>query len=284
MKRFAFRLVFALAAAWVILMAGMSTLYTEKLLRPDCYRADAVFLPNAEPITLTPPEGFTLSGWWLPPKNGAVILLVGGLGASRDTMLPEAQFLAEAGYGILTLDTRTCAGVPGTLGYAETAELDAMFDYAQRQAGVEWVGALGFSVGGTTVLRGAAHNPKLRAVIAEGNFANLRDEITYTPSRFLSPQWQAQRLVLLIYRLRTGLRPREVSPIDALPHITPRPVLLIHGSRELGRTRGKDQANACASAELWIVPNAGHGEYHSVDSEAYARRVISFFDAARNLP
>ena len=284
MKRFALRLVFALAAAWVILMTGMSALYTDKLLRPACHRADAAFLPGAELITLAPSAGLTLSGWWLPPKNGAVILLVGGLGASRETMLPEARFLSRTGYGILTLDTRACAGVPGTLGYAETVELDAMFDYAQRQVGVEWVGALGFSVGGTTVLRGAAQLPELQAVVAEGNFANLRDEITYTPSRFLSPQWQAQRLVLLMYWLRTGIPPREVSPIDTLPHIAPRPILLIHGDRELPRTRGLEQADAYPSAELWVVPNAGHGEYLALDPEAYAQRIISFFDAARGLP
>ena len=282
MKHFLLRLALALAAAWVILIAGWSVHYTEKLLRPACIRADFSSPPNFKSITLITPEGLALSGWWLPPKNGAVILLLGGLGSSRDTLLPEAQILAEAGYGVLTLDSRACAGALGTLGYAETAELSAMLDYAQHQVGVEWVGVLGFSVGGTTALLGSAQFPELRAVVAEGNFANLQDEITYTPARVLSPQWQAQHLVLLVYRLRTGLSPRVVSPVDALPQIAPRPVFLIHGDRELARTHGQDQANAGPSAVLWIVPNAGHGEYRAADPDEYARRITSFFDAARN--
>ncbi len=282
MKRFLLRLALALAAAWVTLIAGWSVHYTEKLLRPACGRADAFSPPGFNSITLTTPEELVLSGWWLPPKNGSVILLLGGLGSSRDTLLPEAQILADAGYGVLTLDSRACADAVGTLGYAETAELSAMLDYAQHQIGVEWVGVLGFSVGGTTALLGAAQFPELQAVVAEGNFANLHDEITYTPSPVLSPQWQAQHLVLLVYRLRTGLPPRAVSPVDALPQIAPRPVFLIHGDRELARTRGQDQANAGPSAVLWIVPNAGHGEYRAADPDEYARRITSFFDAARN--
>jgi len=281
MKRFTLRLAFALAAAWVILITAWSAFYTEKLLRPACHRAETLSVPDFEPVTLTTFEGLALTGWWHPPQNGAVILLVGGLGASRDTMLPEARLLAEAGYGALTLDSRACAGTSGTLGVDETNELDTMLGYAQRQPGVEWIGALGFSVGGVTVLRAAAANPKLKAVIALGNYANLHDEIIYTPSVFLSPQWQAQRLVLLAYRLRTGLPPRAVSPIDDLPRIAPRPVLLVHGERELNRTRGQDQASACPSAELWVVPNAGHGQYRALHPEEYTRRIRSFFDSSR---
>lgn len=281
MKRFTLCLVFALAAAWVILITAWSALYTEKLLRPACSRAETLPPPGFEAITLTTPQGISLSGWWHPPQNGAVVLLVGGLGASRDSMLPEAQILAGAGYGALTLESRACAGVPGTLGYAETAELQAMFDYAQPRSDVEWIGALGFSVGGVTVLHAAAENPGLLAVAAQGNFANLHDEITHTPSAFLSPQWQAQRLVLLFYQLRTGLPPRAVSPIDDLPQIPPRPVLLVHGERELARTAGREQAAACSTAALWVVPQAGHGQYHARQPKEYARRMISFFDSAR---
>ncbi len=202
-------------------------------------------------------------------------------------MLTEAEVLADHGYGVLTLSFRHCAGKISTVGYDEIKELAAMRDFALSQPETEWLGVLGFSVGGATAIRGAARMPEIKAVIAEGNYANFHDELTAAYAPPLSVQWQVQRLVVFFFRLRTGVHPRTISPVDDLPAIAPRPVLLIHGELEADRSRAHQQYESASSpdnanASLWIVPDASHGAYRRLHPEEYDARIVEFFDTSGN--
>ncbi|MDX9864371.1 MAG: hypothetical protein RBT34_06145 [Anaerolineaceae bacterium] len=279
------RLLFALAAAYAFLITGLSYIYTQHLLHPAC-PASPTERAGFESVTLTTSDGLKLDGWWRPPQNGAVILLLGGLGSNRDAMLAEAEVLTSHGYGVLTLDYRHCAGETVTVGYDEIMELSAMRDFALSQPETEWLGVLGFSVGGATAIRGTARMPEIRAVIAEGNYANFYDELTAAYAPPLSVQWQVQRLVVFFFRLGSGVHPREISPVDDLPAIAPRPALLIHGGLEAKRTRAQQQYQSASSPEdadasLWIVPNAGHGAYRTLHPAEYDARIVAFFDQAK---
>ncbi len=103
------RLLIALAAAYVFLISGLSYIYTQHLLHPACPDSPPE-RAGFESVTLTTSDGLALEGWWQPPRDGAVILLLGGLGGNRDAMLAEAEVLADHGYGVLTLSYRHCAG------------------------------------------------------------------------------------------------------------------------------------------------------------------------------
>ena len=178
----------------------MSALYTDKLLRPGLPPGGCFFSArrwNQPP--LTPSKDMILSGWWLPPKKRRGHPAGRRPGCAAGTpCCPES---AASGRGGLR---RTYPGYPGlrrcSRHFGGTPRLPNWTPCSTTRSApggcCEWVGALGFSVGGTTVLR-APQRATLdsRRVIAEGNYANLRDEITFTSSKVLSPQWQAQRLV-----------------------------------------------------------------------------------------
>ncbi len=92
---------------------------------------------------------------------------------------------------------------------------------------------------------------------------------------------------MFFFRLRSGVHPRKISPVDDLPAIAPRPILLIHGELEADRSRAQWQFESAsmpenANASLWIVPNAGHGAYRRLHPEEYDARIIEFFDTSRN--
>ncbi len=270
-----------LAGAYVCVICSASYLYTYRLLHPGC-PASAEERPDLTSITLTTRDGLILKGWWRAPQNGTVVLLVGGLGATRDSMLAEAEMLLRNGFGVLLADSRACAGSGSTLGLREVEDLHAMSDYAAGQPGVEKQAVMGFSVGGVTAILGAAQIPAIDGVIAMGNFPNLLEEITYTPAPLLSPDWQVQQLVALFYGLQTGIPPAQVSPLDALPQISPRPLLFIHGELEAPRTRPERQYQAAGEPRsLWIVPGVGHGGYYQAFPEEFERRVVEFL---KNLP
>ncbi len=279
MKRRFLLAILILATAWLIVVGGSSAAYVQALLNPPCPPSSPA--PSGfQAITLHTASGLSLDGWYHSPANGALVLLLGGQGSNRDAMLAEATFLSAHGYGALTLDGRQCAGAMTTLGYREVEDLQAMVDFASRQPEVRWLGGLGFSAGSVTLIRGAARIPQIQAVVAEGNYANLYQEITAVASPPLSLGWQIRRLVAVAYTLSVGVWPGQVSPLDDLPAISPRPVLLIHGENEVERTRGQAQVEAAGPPkELWVVPGAGHGQYESVQPAEYEKRILEFFDA-----
>ena len=274
-------LCLALILGWGILLAGLSMEYVNSLTSPACV-AGAAAPPGFEPVTLHTPDGFALRGWFRPPANGSVILLMAGNGGSRDAMLPDAMLLERHGYGSLTLDYRNC--VPGgrsSLGYREADDLGLMARYALSRPGVTRLGAMGFSAGSVAVIRGAGRLPEVRAVVAQGNYYNLDYEIRNTGAAPLSLEWQIQNLVVVSYRELAGVWPVEVSPVSDLPAISPRPVLLIFGEKEMANNRGDDQfAAAKEPKQMWVVPGVGHGGYYQAWPDEYEARIIQFFDRA----
>lgn len=282
LSRWLMRVALALILAWVLVLGGWAFIHTSALLHPIC--ATSLLQPAGyEPFSLAVEGNLTLKGWYRPSQNSAVILLLGGHGGSRDSMLPEAEILARAGYGILALEQRACAGALATLGYREGQDVQKLAVFAAGLPGVRWVGALGFSAGGVAVIRAAAREGLIRAVAAEGNYANLLDELSPAPG---SPnawlEWQIHPLVMGYYTLWTGVLPSAVDPEGDLPAIIPRSVWLIHGELEIARSRGERQFERAGQPRaLWVVPGAGHGGYLQAQPEEYARRLVEFFDLAR---
>jgi dipeptidyl aminopeptidase/acylaminoacyl peptidase len=283
-KGFLVRLVGALLFAWLIMVLAVGWMYISRATSITCA------------VSTDAPEGFTavsiplsngkmLPGWWHPPENGVVLVLLAGHSGGRDAMLPEAEMLAEAGYGVLTTDYSYCLGEQATFGYAETEDVRAALDYAGQQPGVENIGAFGFSAGGVAAIRAAARMPEVEFIIAAGSYANLFDEITAWKVPPLSMRWQFERTSALAYWLQVGIPPWQVSPIDDLPALAPRPVFLIHGADEVERSRGYEQFAVLQAAyspdlhdriSLWVVPGAGHGEYYTAAGETYFSRLKDF--------
>lgn len=270
-----------IVAAWVTIVLTISGGYVRALTHPACARAEAV-PAGFTPVALTTADGARLLGWWTVPSNGVAVVLQAGHGGSRDAMLDRARLLARHGYGALSLDTRSCAGQPATIGAREVEDLRAGTRFVLRQPGVRKVAVLGFSAGAVSAIRGAAEMPEISAVIAEGNYANMWTEIANSGAPLLSWEWQMERGTAVMLLLQVGVWPASISPIDELPRIAPRPVLLIHGEGEAENNQAaRQQAAAGANCALWIVPGADHGGYLLTAPVEYERRVIDFLNALR---
>ncbi len=278
--RLAVILTAAAALTYLFLVVGASQSYVWALTHPPCVRNAA--LPSGfQSVEISNEAGAILQGWFKPPDAGysAAVVLLGGQGASRDTMIPEAEMLVRHGYGVLSIDYRTCAGALGTLGYAEVGDLHAAVVFLKNQPGISHVGVLGFSIGGITAIRGAARIPEIDAVVAMGGYSNLADQILEISAERMSTRWQIQRLVLAFFRLQTGVSPDQISPITDLPAVSPRPVLLIFGEKEMAQAQGQSQFDAARSPkDLWVVPGVGHGGYYLAWPDEFEQKVTAFFD------
>lgn len=281
--RLGLSLAAALLLVWLLTIAGLSWFYTRALLHPSC-PPHAEQPPGFEIVSITTSDGVILTGWWRAPQNGVAIILLPGHAGTRDALLPDALLLAQAGYGVLSLDSRGCSGASATLGYREADDAEAMVEFVLSQPGVDQAGMLGFSAGAVAAIRSAARTPKIRAVVAQGNYRDLAHEITNRVSAPWSLEWQLQHGVRLAMAIQLGISPGEVNPAHDLARIAPRPVFLIHGELESENNQAEEQYRLAGEPKtLWVVPGSTHGGYHQAAPTEYPRRILHFFDSAFGL-
>jgi pimeloyl-ACP methyl ester carboxylesterase len=270
-------------AAYLLLNTGFAWMYVSGLTKPVCQESnpieDAAVLPQE--YWLTTSDNLKLRAYYYPPQNGAVILAFGGIGGALGDALPPVRFLLEAGYGVLQVDSRGCAQpqAPVTLGANEIREAAAALDFLAQQPEVNHVGAIGFSMGGVTAIRSAARYPAIEAIVAEGGYYNLAGDMLNEGR----PTPLFQRILLStiagLFWLHTGVNPRQVSPVDDLPRISPRPVYLIYGEHEAASGHAQDQyAAARQPKQFWLVPGGAHGSNHLAYPQQYKASILDFFD------
>jgi pimeloyl-ACP methyl ester carboxylesterase len=270
-----------------IIIEGM---YVAVMTRPA---AAAIGEPPliSEEVTLQPvslintTDGTRLSGWYLPSRNGAAVILLHGYGSNRLEMLDRAEVLARHGYGVLLYDLRghgESQQLKRAFGWEDVGDVGTALQFLSEQPDVdpERIGILGFSVGGQIALRAAAEYGQIQAVIAD-------DPGFVTAADAPSPGDFTQRLLswvsILDSRLIsiwTGI-PIPAGIPDALEKIPPRPVLFI----ATGQGHGRDLVRhfyqlAGNPKQYWEIPETTHGGQFKARPEEYEKRMIEFFGSA----
>ena len=244
-----------------------------------CCATPTDFGVDYEDVTFTAVDGITLSGWFIPSQNGATIIILHGYGAHRaGRIMQQVEALATHGYGILIYDLRGHGESGGTRsrGWQDPIDVEGAITYLQNRGDVEMnrIGIFGFSVGGLIALSEAAHNPTLKAIIADGpgftNLADLPDESGLQ----LVDDWVSMKAL----EWRTGVKPLPAI-IDTIGQISPRPLLLIQSDNEA--PIGEHYfAHANEPKELWRIPEATHTTKFQTRPEEYATKMFAFFDEA----
>ena len=109
------------------------------------------------------------------------MLLFHGVGDNRSGNLGYAEFLLRHDYSVVMMDSRAqgeSGGDMATYGYKERYDTVAITDKLYSTEKVHQLYALGVSMGGAIALQSAAVEPRIRGVVAEDPFANLR-EVSY---------------------------------------------------------------------------------------------------------
>jgi len=274
-----------LAGAYLAFNGIMAWLYVTALAYPGCV-ANPVPLEGSAPpqeLTLHSADGVSLRAWYYPPQNGVALIALGGPGGSLGQSLPPVGYLLQKGYGAIQVDGRNCAAPPAavSIGAKEVMDAEAALSYLQTRPEVRHIAITGFSMGGVTAIRTAARHPQIEAVVAEGGYYNMcKDFVETDQMKPLLERFFLYNIVAAFW-LKHGVNPFEVSPQDDLPEISPRPVLLIYGEKEVGFGRADIQyAAALQPKQLWVVPGGDHGSNYAVARQEYERRVAKFLLAA----
>jgi dipeptidyl aminopeptidase/acylaminoacyl peptidase len=271
--------------AYLVISTGLAWIYAYFLTHPFCRAQPEPHpnLPKPEEYWLKTRDGLSLRTWYFPSQNGAAILVLGGMDGALGDSLPPVDFLVSEGYGVMQIDSRACArpSAPVTLGAKELYDAEAGLAFLLNRPEVKEIGIFGFSMGAAAAIRTAARHAEIAAVVAEGGYYNLGDDIIEPESQLTIPHRAFLYTIAGSYWLLTGVNPWEASPIDDLPAISPRPILLIYGEDEAVSGRAVAQYEAAREPKtLWIVPGGAHGMNNAASPGEYHRRVIEFFRTA----
>jgi uncharacterized protein len=228
-------------------------------------------------IELTTEDGVTLSAWYTPPKNGAVILVAHGYGDKRAEDF--YTLFASHGYGVVAWDFRAhgkSGGEFSSLGYYETLDAKAALDFALAQSGVDHVGAWGGSMGAVTMIRAAAQYPQIEALIADSPFVTLEEEMDL---RIPFPMMRS--LIQFFAESESDTSIDLVRPVDDIASISPRPVFIIQGmgDRMVPLDSGQRLYDAAGEPrQLWVEEGVPHLNMYAFYKTRYTNRTIKFFD------
>lgn len=231
-----------------------------------------------------------LRGWWLPrPESQRVIICCHGYRGGKFELVGIASSLWRAGFNVLMFDFnnhRPGHAGPVTLGFDCVDDLMGAIDYAKERVPGAVIGALGYSMGASVVILGAARSQDIRAVVSDTPFSTHAAVVAHGVRRLLHiPGEPFMPFTDFFLKRRAGYRHRDVEPVRDVAAIAPRPFLLIHGTED--SISPVDQGYAVYAAarepkELWIAEGAEHCGAYFVDRLGYTRRLVDWFE--RNLP
>ena len=247
-------------------------------------RAAVGSLPDGfEEVTLTASDGVQLAGWYRPPANGAVIILLHGAGGSRESVHPHAEMLVRHGYGVLALDLRghgASQGQTNRYGWQGTLDAGAAVNFLQGRAEVQRIGGLGSSLGGEVLLGAASQYPQIQAIAADGATQRCAEELVALESERPLVRNFTARVMYATVGLLTGEQPPKPL-LQSMIDSTPTSFLLIAGGADEMEVAFNQmfQDTLGERAELWVAPEVGHiGAIYRYPKE-YEQRVIDFFAA-----
>ena len=269
------------------------SLFTAHILTQPNNRPTATDPYEVSPDVLTwsarTADGLTLRGWYCPtPKKRRLIVLVHGMGGSRDEMARIGHDLHAEGYDVLLFDLRGHGLSDSSrlyMGGRERGDLRAVLDWASRQGySADRVGWLGYSMGASTLLMEAAQNGKIRAAVLDSPFGNLPELLDAQLTRHSHlPSWFNPG-ILAAARLAFGVRTDNLIPLRSALQWGKRPMLLIHGESDsiVPVAQARQIARAIGpSCQAVILPGVEHvGAYNRAPGR-YIAAVDGFFD--RNL-
>ena len=281
-RRYVRRLLIAVAALVLAaeLMFPIALGYgTTHILRPGVPAAN---LGAAhEDVTFRTSDGLDLSGWYIPSRNGAAVIVFPG----RSGPQKPARFLARHGYGVLLFDRRgegESDGDGNAFGWGGDKDILAAVEFLKSRPDVDpdRIGGVGLSVGAELMLQTAAESDELAAIVSDGagtrEFAEEMEEFHGFGRALNAPGF-------LFVTAGTALFSSSAPPpklTDVAPKIK-QPLFVIwapNGGNIEHMSKEYYELASSSSKQIWAMPTAKHVGGIRDQPKEYERRVVGFFD------
>jgi pimeloyl-ACP methyl ester carboxylesterase len=280
-----------LAVTIVLTVLGMMCLSAYRLAvgvtsprnEPVCCQTPARFGAEYETIHFPTADGLKLAGWYIPPRNGAVIILLHAYYNDRRQTLPVAEMLYKHGYGILMYDQRATGESEGetrSLGWRDIPDLKAAVAWLAGQPETGKIGAYGCSIGAAISLAGSVGLPSIRAVATDA-ISPLGWQESLPPFSLQDP---FSRPIMALYYPLVMLRAHAWPPgstLEAVKNYGQRPLLFISTGQggELARV-SQYYAAAAGPKSNWNIPDSNHCAAPITHPQEYETHLVEFFNSA----
>jgi fermentation-respiration switch protein FrsA (DUF1100 family) len=211
-----------------------------------------------------------------PPK-GTVVHFHGNF-ANVSNHFPQSQFLVRYGYDVICFDYQGYGASEGKPTPKRTVEDGvAVVRYAHEHARDKNgnVVIFGQSLGGAVGIVVAAREPLVKAMLVESSFTSYRA----IARDVLRRSWMTWILQPITYVFLGS----TYDPVKYIAKISPRPVLIIHGTADtvVPFRMGEELfARAAEPKEFWAVEKANHLMCKRLGGKTYETKIANFFDAA----
>ncbi|MCX5783719.1 MAG: alpha/beta hydrolase [Elusimicrobia bacterium] len=282
-------LVVALSAFVVVMVSYRQSkefMSPQRRVNPLFIFPDQFSLPF-EKAVFTSADGVTLKGWFIPSeKSEKTIILMHGWGNNKGETMAATCFLNELGYNLLYFDFRgsgESGGEISTIGYLETRDFEAAMDYLRQRHPQcsRFVGLYGFSMGAAVAVYQAPKTSEVKCVVVEAVFDSYEKVVgRWVWNNKKIPYYPFMPLMFFFARARLDADPEAFSPIYNIDKISPKPLLMIHGSHD-GLSPLKDAKKLFEKAgrpkQMWVVPGAAHSKCAETGGAQYRQRLGEFF-------
>jgi len=228
-------------------------------------------------VALKAEDGTSLYAWFMPAKGPAkaTVLFLHGNAENVSTHFANVVWMPRQGFNVLALDYRgygASEGAPSLRGAQLDIDAAMRTLLARPDVDPDRIVIFGQSLGGALAIHYVAHTAyrkHIRALVTDSAFSDYR-QITREKLAGFFLTWPLQWLPWLTVD-------NDYSPGASVAAVSPIPLLLIHGDRDVIVPSHHSQRLfdlAREPKELWIVPGAGHTQ--SLHDEAVRNRLTDY--------
>jgi alpha-beta hydrolase superfamily lysophospholipase len=243
--------------------------------------------PPWQELAIEPTGGPRLRAWLAegdPVRPAAVV--VHGHNDHLESQRGSGERLHERGFTVLLPDLRAHGGSEGrysTLGGLERDDVRAsLAELRRRGHGRHGFLLVGASMGAVTVLRAAAEEPDVGAVVAEAPFDDYRSTVAHHARLYYGmPAWfPLVPAAIALAEWRAGFDASEVSAVDAARRTRAKLLLILdENDARMPEPVVRRVFDAHPGPKrLWVAPGARHAGAPS--ASGYWETVLGFVEGA----
>lgn len=202
-------------------------------------------------------------------------------------MLARARWLASRGFTVLIPDLQAHGETPGgrkTFGWREAEDIASAYRYLKIQRGKAWVGGIGTSLGGASMLKAGADGIRFDALVLESVYADIRTAVRNRMElRLGTAGLVIEPLLTRQLPLWCGISGSDLNPSAWAKEIECDALVLVGGADELAKPWESEAiyANLMSKKKRILkLDGAGHVDLFAYDRSGYIEALSEFLQGS----